>query len=64
MTNLTGHELRSVESFVLDHERPYDFEVRVSFVSRIRGQEKYDSLDELIAAIDRDVAATRKAVLG
>ena len=42
----------------------YDFEVRVSFVSRIRGQEKYDSLDELIAAIDRDVAATRKAVLG
>lgn len=65
-TNPTfGHEPRSVESFVLDHEADlYDFEVRVSFVSRIRGQEKYDSLDELIAAIDRDVAATRKAVLG
>ena len=64
-TNPTfGHEPRSVEAFVLDHEADlYEYTVRVSFVDRIRGMETYSNIDDLIAAINRDVAATRKAVL-
>lgn len=57
-----GHEPLSVESFVLDHEADlYGREVRVSFIQHLRGQETYDSMDELIAAIDRDVQHTREA---
>ena len=63
-TNPTfGHEPRSVESFILDHEADlYGLDVEVEFVQRIRGQETYSDLDELISAIKRDVAATREAV--
>ncbi|MGV0408406.1 bifunctional riboflavin kinase/FAD synthetase [Corynebacterium resistens] len=63
-TNPTfGHEPRSVESFILDHEADlYGLDVEVEFVARIRGQETYSDLDELIAAIQRDVDATRDAL--
>lgn len=63
-TNPTfGHEPRSVESFILDHEADlYGLDIRVEFISRIRGMETYESLDELIAAIGSDVAHTRQAV--
>lgn len=63
-TNPTfGHEPRSVESFILDHEADlYGLDVDVEFVERIRGQETYSDLDELIAAINRDVQATRGAL--
>lgn len=63
-TNPTfGHEPRSVESFVLDHEADlYGLNVTVEFVERLRGMETYHSLDELIGAIERDVAQTREVL--
>lgn len=64
-TNPTfGHEPRSVESFVLDHEADlYGLNVTVEFIHRLRGMETYTSLEELIEAINKDVADTRQ-VLG
>ncbi|KAB3523367.1 bifunctional riboflavin kinase/FAD synthetase [Corynebacterium sp. zg254] len=64
-TNPTfGHEPRSVESFILDHEADlYGKDVRVEFIEHLRGMETYESLDELIRAITNDVAQTRRAVL-
>lgn len=60
-TNPTfGHEPRSVESFILDHDADlYGRDIRVSFLRRLRGQETYNGIDELVEAIERDVAATR-----
>ncbi|MBF4553440.1 bifunctional riboflavin kinase/FAD synthetase [Corynebacterium suicordis] len=65
-TNPTfGHEPRSVESFVLDHEADlYGLNVTVEFLHRLRGMETYNSLDELIEAINRDVAQTRGVLEG
>ena len=41
----------------------YGVEVEVSFVARIRGMLRFDSVDELVDAMRSDVAATRE-VLG
>jgi riboflavin kinase/FMN adenylyltransferase len=38
----------------------YGHEVGVDFVARLRGQERYDDLDALVAAIHGDVARTRE----
>lgn len=63
-TNPTfGHEPRSVESFILDHVADlYGLDIAVEFVHHLRGMETYNSLDELIEAIGRDVTETRKAL--
>lgn len=63
-TNPTfGHEPRSVESFVLDHEADlYGLNVTVEFIDHLRGQETYSSMEELIDAINRDVADTRRVL--
>lgn len=60
-TNPTfGDDERSVESFVLDRDADlYGFSATVHFVARIRAMEKYDSLDDLLAAISRDVENVR-----
>ncbi|GAB7070241.1 bifunctional riboflavin kinase/FAD synthetase [Mycobacterium hodleri] len=51
---------RTVEAFVLDTEADlYGQHVAVDFVSRIRGQEKFDSVDDLVVAMDRDTARAR-----
>ena len=56
--------VRTVEAYVLDVDEDfYGHEVGVDFVARLRGQERYDDLDALVAAIHGDVAGTR-AVLG
>ncbi|AZA13812.1 bifunctional riboflavin kinase/FAD synthetase [Corynebacterium choanae] len=56
-----GDARRSVEAFVLDQDAHlYDRQVSVSFVDRIRGMEKFTSVDELLAAMARDVAATKQ----
>ncbi len=55
---------RTVEAFVLDHtEDFYGRRVGVEFVGRVRGQERFDSVEELITSMDGDVATTRK-ILG
>lgn len=64
-TNPTfGVEPLHVEAFLLDFE---DRELRgeplaVSFWERLRDEERYDSVEELIAAIARDVERTRHVV--
>lgn len=51
---------RTVEAFVLDTEADlYGQHVAVDFVSRIRGQEKFESVDDLIVAMDRDTQRAR-----
>jgi riboflavin kinase/FMN adenylyltransferase len=51
---------RTVEAYVLDTEADlYGQHVAVDFVSRIRGQEKFGSVDDLVVAMDRDTQRAR-----
>jgi len=51
---------RTVEAFVLDTDADlYGQHVAVDFVARIRGQEKFASVDELIEAMGRDTGKAR-----
>ncbi|HPX38720.1 MAG TPA: bifunctional riboflavin kinase/FAD synthetase [Mycobacterium sp.] len=51
---------RTVEAFVLDADADlYGQHVAVDFVARLRGQEKFDSVDDLITAMGRDTAKAR-----
>ncbi len=53
-------QVRTVEAFVLDEGGNfYGRRVALDFVERLRGQVKYDSVDDLIAQIGRDVDRTR-----
>jgi riboflavin kinase/FMN adenylyltransferase len=53
----------AVEAYLLDFDGElYGTEVELDFVKRLRGEEKFGSLDELIAQIKRDVEDTRAAV--
>ncbi len=53
-----------LESYLLDFSDDlYGTEVEVEFVERLRGQEKFDSVDELTARIHDDVRRTRAALL-
>ena len=55
---------RTVEAFVLDTEADlYGQHVAVDFVARIRGQEKFDSVDDLVVAMQGDTARAR-SILG
>ena len=60
-----GARERRVESYVLDRDdlELYGVEVEGSFVARIRGMLRFDSVDELVATMAQDVARTR-ALLG
>lgn len=51
---------RTVEAFVLDTEADlYGQHVAVDFVSRIRGQEKFDSVQDLVVAMEADTDRAR-----
>lgn len=55
---------RTVEAFVLDAEADlYGQHVAVDFVARIRGQEKFDSVDDLVVAMGADTERAR-SILG
>jgi riboflavin kinase/FMN adenylyltransferase len=56
-----------VEAFLLDFSDDlYDEEARVSFVCHLRDEVAFDSVEELVAQMERDVAVTRErlATLG
>jgi len=54
-----------VEAYLLDFEGDlYGAPARVSFVRRLRDEERYDSVDALVAQMAKDVAATRDALGG
>ncbi|MGE2734051.1 bifunctional riboflavin kinase/FAD synthetase [Mycolicibacterium vaccae] len=51
---------RTVEAFVLDTSADlYGQHVAVDFVARLRGQEKFDSVDDLVAAMGADTERAR-----
>jgi riboflavin kinase/FMN adenylyltransferase len=51
---------RSVEAYILDFSGDlYGRELQLAFVARLRDDEKFDSVEALIAQIDRDVEQTR-----
>ncbi len=51
---VNGKEL-TIETFILDfNEMIYGEELKVYFIEKIRGEIKFDSLDELVAQIKRD----------
>ena len=58
----SGERERRVESYVLDRDdlELYGVQVEVSFVGRIRGMLRFDSVDELIETMADDVARTRE----
>ncbi len=55
---------RRVEAFALGTTDLdlYDRHVRVEFVERLRGQERFDSVEELVAQMARDVARTAQLI--
>jgi riboflavin kinase / FMN adenylyltransferase len=59
-TNPTfGENERTVEVFLLDFDgQLYDREIALCFVQRLREEKRFSGIDELIRAIERDVAAT------
>lgn len=53
--------VRTVEAYVLDVDEDfYGHEVAVDFEHHLRGQERYDDVDALVAQMHRDVARTRE----
>jgi riboflavin kinase/FMN adenylyltransferase len=53
-------DLSLVEAYLLDFQGDlYGQEARIEFVARQRGQERYDSVEALVAQMGRDVAMTR-----
>lgn len=51
---------RRVETHLLDFDRDlYGQVVRLSFIERLRGEQKFNGIDELVAQIGRDVAQSR-----
>lgn len=53
---------RRVEAYALDVEFDlYDERITIEFAERLRGMEKFDSVDELVAQMRADVAAVRAA---
>jgi riboflavin kinase/FMN adenylyltransferase len=53
------HGLRLLEAYVLDFDADlYGQDVVVRFGTRLRGQERFDRVDELVAQMGRDVEAT------
>jgi riboflavin kinase/FMN adenylyltransferase len=61
-----GVRERRVESYVLDRDdlELYGVEVEVSFVARIRGMLRFESVEELVDTMGRDVQRTRTMLNG
>ncbi len=54
-----------IESYLIDFEGDlYGQNLRVAFVKRLRGERRFSSTEELIAAMHRDVAAAREVCEG
>jgi riboflavin kinase/FMN adenylyltransferase len=50
----------TVETFIIDfNEDIYGQEMRIDLLARLRGEEKFDSVDELVAQMHKDIEQTR-----
>ncbi|HEY4006057.1 MAG TPA: bifunctional riboflavin kinase/FAD synthetase [Pseudonocardia sp.] len=55
---------RTVEAYVLDVDEDfYGHHVALDFVARLRGMERFDSMEALVEEMTRDVARTRELLL-
>lgn len=60
-----GGQHQTVEAHLLDFDQDlYDQEVRLSFIGRIRDEQKFPNLDALVAQIHADIAQTREMIAG
>jgi riboflavin kinase/FMN adenylyltransferase len=60
-TFYADHGLLLLEANVLDFDADlYDQPARVKFLHRLRGQERFERVDDLVAQMRRDVEATRR----
>src|SRR5919106_124368 len=51
-----------IEAYLIDHEEDlYGQNLRIAFVSRLRGERRFASVEELIAQMHRDVEEAREA---
>lgn len=58
-----GEDELAVEAYLMDLSRDlYGVQLRLHFVERLRGEQKFRSVDELRAQIGRDVDAARQAL--
>ena len=58
-----GGQHQTVEAHLLNFDRDlYEQEVRLSFIGRIRDEQKFPSLDALVSQIHADIAQTREMV--
>jgi riboflavin kinase/FMN adenylyltransferase len=54
-------EVSLLEAFVLDYDRDlYGEDVKVRFVERLRGEERYETVEALVEQMHRDVEQTRR----
>jgi riboflavin kinase/FMN adenylyltransferase len=55
---------RTVEAHLIDAGTPdlYGRRLRLAFVARLRGEERFDGVDALVARIRTDVEAARRAL--
>ncbi len=52
-----------VEAFILDYEGDlYGHELRLEFVARLRGERRFEGVDELVAQMERDVEHAREVL--
>jgi riboflavin kinase/FMN adenylyltransferase len=56
-----GEETLAIEAYLMDFAgNLYDRRLRLHFIGRLRGEQKFQSVDDLRAQIGRDVAAARR----
>lgn len=56
----SGSAQRTIEAFVLDFEGDlYGHELRLDFVARLRGEKRFESVDDLVRAMEDDVRRSR-----
>ncbi|MGH9092713.1 MAG: riboflavin kinase, partial [Acidimicrobiales bacterium] len=60
-----GSQPPLLEAFLLDFDDDlYSEEARVRFVERLRGEERFDRVEDLVAQMHRDVAQVRRLLGG
>ena len=65
LPTIDDNRQQTVEAHVLDYVGScYAQELRLEFISLLRGEQKFTSLDQLIDQIHKDVRATRRLLLG
>ena len=49
-----------IESYLIDHEADlYGQTLRIAFIARLRGEKRFEDVDELVAQMQRDVERAR-----